>query len=136
MNRLQRNLHSRHFSRHSYISAVLKEDAAYTPGCVPLEKNEWYMECRKHKNLPLEVLKEVVNGAGPEEEILSKHRQSVVRKAIWRLPEPYRELVILRVYGELPFAEIASHFGKTESWAKVTFFRGKEKLKKELEGKI
>lgn len=51
----------------------------YTWLCT-IGKNEWYMECRKHKNLPLEVLKEVVNGAGPEEEILSKHRQSVVRK--------------------------------------------------------
>jgi RNA polymerase sigma-70 factor (ECF subfamily) len=32
------------------------------------------------------------------------------------------------VFGELPFAEIGSLFGKGESWARVTYFRAKQKL--------
>lgn len=107
----------------------------YTWLCT-IGKNEWFMECRKHKNLPLEILQEVDGGTSPEEELLSRSRQSIVRKAIWILSEPYREVVILRVYGELPFSEIGAHFHKTQGWAKVTFYRGKERLKKELEGKL
>ncbi len=51
------------------------------------------------------------------------------------LEEPYREVFTLRVFGELKFAQIASLFQKTESWARVTFYRAKcqlqEKIRKE-----
>ena len=48
------------------------------------------------------------------------------------LPEPYREVFTLRVFCELPFAQIAALFGKTESWARVTFHRARNKLQAEL----
>ena len=48
------------------------------------------------------------------------------------LPEPYREVMYLRVYGGLSFREIGEVHSKTENWARVTFYRGKEKLKEEL----
>lgn len=107
----------------------------YTWLCT-IGKNEWLIECRKQKSVPLDFLLEEPEGAGPEEEILLRDRQIIVRKAIRELQEPYREVVILRLYGELAFAEVARYFDKSEGWAKVTYFRGKEKLKKELEGKI
>ena len=45
----------------------------------------------------------------------------------------YEEVFALRVFGELPFAEIAALFGKTESWARVTYHRAKAKLLLEME---
>ncbi len=48
------------------------------------------------------------------------------------LPDPYREVFWLRVYGELNFADIARLFEKTESWARVTYYRAKTKLREEL----
>jgi RNA polymerase sigma-70 factor (ECF subfamily) len=50
------------------------------------------------------------------------------------LEEPYREVTYLRIFGELSFAEIGEVLGKTENWARVTFYRGKEKLRKEMSG--
>jgi RNA polymerase sigma-70 factor (ECF subfamily) len=44
------------------------------------------------------------------------------------MQEPYKEVFTLRVFGELPFKEIAELFKKTESWAKVTFYRGKNQI--------
>lgn len=41
-----------------------------------------------------------------------------------------REVMYLRLTGELSFAEIGSIMGKTENWARVTFYRGKQKLMK------
>ena len=49
------------------------------------------------------------------------------------LPDPYREVFWLRAYGELSFADIAVLFNKTESWARVTYYRAKTKLKEALE---
>ena len=50
------------------------------------------------------------------------------------LPEPYKEVFSLRTFGELPFAQIGELFGKTESWARVTYFRARQKLKEEFHG--
>lgn len=55
-----------------------------------------------------------------------------VHRALHRLPDPYREVFWLRVYGELNFADIARLFEKTESWARVTYYRAKAKLREEL----
>ena len=52
------------------------------------------------------------------------------------LKEPYREVFMLRVFGDLSFKEIADVCDKSESWAKVTFYRAKNKLIEDLEGKI
>jgi RNA polymerase sigma-70 factor (ECF subfamily) len=49
------------------------------------------------------------------------------------LEEPYKEVFSLRTFSELPFAQIAAIFGKTESWARVTYHRAKRKLQKRME---
>lgn len=49
------------------------------------------------------------------------------------LPEPYREVFSLRTFGELPFADIGALFGKSGSWARVTYFRARQKLKEGLD---
>lgn len=118
-----------------HMSQFKGNSSLYTWLCT-IGKNEWLAECRKRKNYPLEAAGDIQDRRGPEEEALRRERQSAVRQAVRGLPEPYREVVILRIYGELSFLEIASGFEKTESWAKVTFFRGKEKLRKELEGRV
>ena len=48
------------------------------------------------------------------------------------LPEPGREVMYLRVFGGLSFAEIGEVHGKTENWARVTFYRAKERLRKDV----
>lgn len=50
------------------------------------------------------------------------------------LPEPYKEVFSLRTFGELPFAQIGELFGKTESWARVTYFRARQRLKEAFDG--
>ena len=48
-------------------------------------------------------------------------------------PEPFREVLYLRLFGELSFREIGTILNQTENWARVTYYRGKEKFRKELE---
>lgn len=54
-------------------------------------------------------------------------------KRLHALREPYREVLYLRAFGGLSFREIAEVQGKTENWARVTFYRGKELLRKEVD---
>ncbi|MBR6977154.1 MAG: sigma-70 family RNA polymerase sigma factor [Lachnospiraceae bacterium] len=63
--------------------------------------------------------------------IKSAERVELLRK-LHALEEPKREVVYLRVFGGLSFREIGDIFSKTENWARVTFYRAKEQLRKEL----
>ena len=47
--------------------------------------------------------------------------------------EPYREILYLRIFGNLSFREIGEIMGKSENWARVNYYRAKERLKKEVE---
>lgn len=51
-----------------------------------------------------------------------------VLKEIQKLPPQMREVIYLRVMGQLSFREIGEIVGKSENWARVTFYRGKEQL--------
>ena len=54
-------------------------------------------------------------------------------KKLHGLGEPYREVMYLRALGGLSFKEIGEVYGKSENWARVTFYRAKEKLRKDME---
>ena len=49
-----------------------------------------------------------------------------------RLDENTREVIYLRLKSELSFKDIGKILDKTEQWARVTFYRGKQELKEEL----
>ena len=57
-----------------------------------------------------------------------------LHEALHGLPEPYKEVFSLRVFGELPFRQIGSLFGKTDHWACVVYHRAKQKLQQALQG--
>lgn len=68
-----------------------------------------------------------------EEKLLTKESAFDIHKVLHRLDEPYKEVFSLRTFGELSFRQIAELFGKTESWARVTYHRAKLKIREELE---
>ena len=66
-----------------------------------------------------------------EERLLDRESAMERHRRLHALPEPYREVFSLRVFGELSFGEIAQLFSRTESWARVTYHRARSKLKEE-----
>ena len=66
-----------------------------------------------------------------EEECISNDNKLKLFEALQKLDSNTREVIYLRLTGDLTFKEIGKILNKTESWAKVTFFRGKQKLRKE-----
>ena len=65
----------------------------------------------------------------PEETVLETQDKVSIIKALHAVPEPYKEVLYLRIFGNLSFREIGEIMEKTENWARVTFYRGKEKLR-------
>lgn len=97
-----------------------------------IAKNLFLSYLRKHPQT--EILEE--NSAlckSAESEVMSSLDKMDLLKQIHRLKEPGREVIHLRLYGNLSYAEIGEIMGKSENWARVTFYRAKEQLRKELQ---
>lgn len=67
-----------------------------------------------------------------EDSLIQKETGERIAKAMRSLEEPYREVLALRLYSELPFDEIGQMFGKSDSWARVVYHRARMKMKEEL----
>ena len=63
-----------------------------------------------------------------EEEFIENSNKIRIYKALQKLDENTREVIYLRITGDLSFKEIGQILNKSENWARVTFFRGKKKL--------
>jgi RNA polymerase sigma-70 factor (ECF subfamily) len=66
-----------------------------------------------------------------EATVISRESEVELYKEIQNLDEKIREVMYLRLTGELSFREIGEILKKNETWARVTFYRGKQKLVKE-----
>ncbi len=56
-----------------------------------------------------------------------------VRRLVRTLAPNYRDVVMLRLYAGLPFAQVAAALGISEGSARVLYFRAREKLAAQLE---
>lgn len=95
-----------------------------------IAKHLWYQHLRKRQRdpVPLETTPETSVPSAEEGVLEQEGRLSLLRQ-IHQLPELQREVVYLRAFGTLSFREIGDVLGKTENWARVTFYRSKEKLR-------
>ncbi len=87
----------------------------------------------RRKRPPLENIDDqIIPTQSAEEEALSAVSHMNILISLHRLPEPQREILYLRLFGGLSFREIGVIFGKNENWARVNYYRGKERLRKEV----
>ena len=98
-----------------------------------IAKNKYLSEQRKQKPVPLDETAESSLDS-PEKQAIRSDDAARATEAVHRLEEPYKEVFLLRVYGEMPFEQIGKLFGKTANWACVTFHRAKQRVQNELEG--
>lgn len=99
-----------------------------------IARNAYFDHLKKHdnKNIPLDEELDSIGG-DPEKKAMSRLSAVEILKLVHALEEPFREIFTLRFYGELKFSEIGEVFGKSENWARVNFFRAREKLAQMLE---
>lgn len=74
---------------------------------------------------------EIADNKKIEEEYIQNDTKLKIYEALQKLDANTREVMYLRLTGDLTFKEIGRILNKSENWARVTFFRGKQKLNKE-----
>lgn len=102
-----------------------------------IAKNTLYDHLKKQKKQLLgdEKLEKIESAGGEllEEKLAQRSQAMEIHKVLHRLSEPYKEVFSLRTFGELNFREIGMLFGKSENWARVTYYRARVKIREELE---
>lgn len=94
-----------------------------------IAKHLWYKELKKKKNISIEEIGDLQETETVEDFILKKEDKIKLFKDIQKLDEKSRELIYLRMVGNLDFTEIGEILGKTPNWARVNFYRAKQKIR-------
>ncbi len=97
-----------------------------------IAKNTYFTYTKKQKrNVSDEALD---NSAGKdlEEAFFDKETADKALRLLHELNEPYKEVFTLRVYGQLPFSQIGQLFGKSDSWARLIYYRAKQEIRRDL----
>lgn len=95
-----------------------------------IAKNIWYQRLKKENKINqisidnIEVIDKSI-----EENLCDKEERIELFKKIQKLDEETKNVIYLRTFGNLSYEEIAEIMNKTSSWARVVYFRGKQKLK-------
>ena len=100
-----------------------------------IAKNLWRSYLKKKVKEPERLKEELPSGEEVEEDFFLKWDSLQVLKLLHGLKGPMREVVYLRLIGNLTFRQIGEIMGESENWARVNFYRGKEKIVKEA-GKL
>ena len=128
---------SEELTQETFYKAVKKIDS-YKNNCkmsvwlCQIAKNLWFDQCRKNKkfiNVEEKDLFYIESLNTAEEQVISNDEKISLYKKMQNLDEKTREVMYLRITGELSFKEIGIILNKPENWARVTFYRGKSQLK-------
>ncbi len=112
------------------IDKYKKRSSEYT-WLYSIAKNRCIDEMRKKKHKMTLITDEVSEQEVDNSENDREQIDNIFR-VLYALDEPYKEVFNLRIFGGLSFRQIGNLFGKTESWARVTYHRARIKIQERL----
>ena len=99
-----------------------------------MARNAFVSHLRKEKpSQSIEELQIPDSRKTVEEWIVDQEQAMAIHRILHDLPEPYKEVFSLRIFGQLSFGDIGSLFGRTANWACVTYHRARQKIQSEME---
>ena len=124
------------FLRAIQHAGKLPDDANLDAWLFRIARNVHISRLRKRQrevgDAPLEML---ATGEDVENSLADRDQAGHILRLLHTLEEPYKEVFTLRALGDVGYREIAALFGKTESWARVTYHRARlmltERMNKE-----
>ena len=87
---------------------------------------------RRKRHVPLDTVV-IAEDKTMEEKLIESQQAEAIRRLSRELEETRQQVFTMRLTG-LSFREIGAALGKTENWARVTFFRAKNEILERLEG--
>ena len=112
-----------------------KGDSKLSTWLCQIAKNLWYDEIKKQKLSSVSFeehynfIEVTPSSENVEEQVAFKDRKIKLYERLQKLDNLTREVIYLRITGDLSFKEIGTILNKTENWARVTYYRGKQRLK-------
>lgn len=108
-----------------------------------IAKHTYFKYLRKNKkryeDISIDLILDVYcenNHENPETALQKKVIEEGVRKVINKIPDKYKDVVLLRIYADLPFAQVGAALGISENSAKVIYFRAKKMLMEEIKNEL
>ena len=129
-------------TQETFCQALRRLDS-FRGDCMPrvwlcaIGKRLWFAECRRRQRVaPLEevALNRLAAPDDPATELETREERMALYRAIQQLDPETREVIYLRLAGEFSFREIGELLGRSEVWARVRFYRGKEELARNMGG--
>lgn len=126
-------------AQHTFVKALsskagYKGKSSELTWLCSIVKNLYYDELRRNQRISSLGENLHISSEVDIEQVVSDSDMAFrIHLVLHKLDEPYKEVFQLRVFGELSFSQIATIFGKTESWARVTYHRAKLKIQERME---
>lgn len=127
-------------TQETFFKAVLKintfkEDSKITTWLCSIARN-LYLNYRKKQTKIISddyILNNLTSVDNIEYNYITKEEHKIIKQKIKLLDDISQKVIYFRIYGNMNFKEIGNIFHKSDNWARVTFYRAKNKLK---EGEI
>ena len=119
------------------VEKVDTYDARFKPSTwlCTIGRNLFLNECRRRKKLSDLEAAEYMAAPSAEAVVMEK----ATLEEVWRILQgsayEHRQVFLMRLEG-MSFGDIGLALGKTENWARVTYFRVKSKILQEMEGEL
>lgn len=99
-------------------------------------KNSWIKEIQRNNryyDLSWDDLTISTGAPSLETQVITKDEYRRAHQAMQKLKDPYRDVFIMHAIGGIKLKEIAYIYRKSESWARVTYFRARQQIAKEVQ---
>ena len=100
-----------------------------------IAKNTYFTHYNKKQREANQVETSVLDDVRVVEYLVNEEQAFEIHHFLHTMEEPYKEVFSLRTFGELSFEKIGQLFGKSDGWARVTFYRAKKKILAYMEAK-
>lgn len=129
---------SEELTQETFYKAIRKinqfrEECKMSTWLLQIAKNLYFDELKRNKKneiLDINDIQIKVYNECIEDTIVSKEEKEELKQRINNLDELSKQVVFFRISGDLTFREIGNLLNKNENWARVTYYRAKNKLMK------
>ena len=98
-----------------------------------IARNLYVSSVRKHKYESQDTeLESKSDGTDIEDALIKRDMEQKIHLLLHHMEEPYKEVFTLRVFGDLSYEDIGALFEKNVNWARVIYFRARQKLQQML----